>query len=348
MRIIFILLLVNILSQNLNSQDKSKINLELYTDIYANIGREDPSNNKLSDYLYSYNRTNELAINLAYLKASYFDTNFRCNFALMTGTYGNDNYAAEIGLFQNLLEGNIGFKLSPQKDVWIDLGVFPSHIGLESYIGYDCYNVTRSLLAENSPYFETGIRYSSNSQNGKWYTAALLLNGWQKIGMNAGYSIPAFGFQSTFKPNDKWTLNYSNFLGSYQPDSMSAIRFYNNLYAIYKPSKKIDLFFNYDIGTDKNTERSFWHGFFCGAKYKFNHSQSLAMRVEYLSDKDNILYPKMMDRWTSWSSSVNFDHKINSFSQLRTEIKYMSSDTPFFSSNEKTNFGVCIAVQVKI
>jgi hypothetical protein len=39
----------------------------------------------------------------------------------------------------------------------------PSHIGFESVISADCWTLTRSLLAENSPYYETGMRLEATS-----------------------------------------------------------------------------------------------------------------------------------------------------------------------------------------
>ncbi len=43
----------------------------------------------------------------------------------------------------------------------------PSHIGFESAVGSDCWNLTRSILAENSPYFESGIKlnYTNKKQD---------------------------------------------------------------------------------------------------------------------------------------------------------------------------------------
>nr|WP_290930803.1 outer membrane beta-barrel protein [Haliscomenobacter sp.] len=69
----------------------------------------------------------------------------------------------------------------------------PSHIGFESAIGKDCWNLSRSILAENSPYYETGVRLSLNSANGKWYAAAMLLNGWQRMARATGIQSAHFG-----------------------------------------------------------------------------------------------------------------------------------------------------------
>ena len=42
--------------------------------------------------------------------------------------------------------------------MWIDAGIFFSHIGSESWISRDNPTNTRSLAADFTPYYETGIR----------------------------------------------------------------------------------------------------------------------------------------------------------------------------------------------
>ena len=84
----------------------------------------------------------------------------RANLALMAGTYAQDNLSAEQDALKLINEANVGFKISKTKNIWIDAGIMPSHIGWESAIGKDNMNLTRSLAAENSPYFETGAKIS--------------------------------------------------------------------------------------------------------------------------------------------------------------------------------------------
>lgn len=64
----------------------------------------------------------------------------------------------------------------------------PSHLGFESAVGIDCWNLTRSILAENSPYYETGIKLNYTNKKQDLYIAFHLLNGWQKIAItNCNY-----------------------------------------------------------------------------------------------------------------------------------------------------------------
>ncbi len=73
-------------------------------------------------------RHNEFNLNLATLGVAYSEENTRGSFTIQTGTYVQSNFVAEPSLLKNIYEANVGTKIG---SVWIDAGIFPSHIGLE-------------------------------------------------------------------------------------------------------------------------------------------------------------------------------------------------------------------------
>jgi hypothetical protein len=95
------------------------------------------------------------------------------------------NYSAEpSNSSQYLQEGYIGYKLA--EDLWLDTGIFLSHLGPEGWLSKDNLTYTRSFIAEFSPYYETGIRLSTKLSE-KLSAQFLLVRGWQNI------SQPEFG-----------------------------------------------------------------------------------------------------------------------------------------------------------
>ena len=140
-----------------------------YVEAYYGYDFNKPDDNNRPAFIYSHNRHNEFNLNLGYLKGAYSSERVRANIAMAAGTYMNSNYAAEPGVLKNIYEANVGIKISTKKNLWIDAGIMPSHIGFESAIGKDCPNLTRSMLAENSPYYESGIRVGYTSKNEKWF-----------------------------------------------------------------------------------------------------------------------------------------------------------------------------------
>ena len=138
-----------------------------YIETYYSYDFGKPSDHLRPAFLYSYNRHNEISLNLGLIKAAYEKENVRANLAFMVGTYPNANLSAEPGVLKNIYEANAGVKISRKNDLWIDAGIFSSHIGFESAIGKDCWTLTRSVLAENSPYQRFNIkRLAKNTKSG--------------------------------------------------------------------------------------------------------------------------------------------------------------------------------------
>ncbi len=214
--------------QNENTQKDSTLKFSGYAELYYSVSKNDP--NLKPSFIYNHKRNNQLALNLAVLSANYNDKETRANLSVMAGDYAQFNYEEEPDWAKFIYEANIGVLISKKRNVWIDAGIFPSHIGFETPIAKDCWSASRSIVSENSPYYETGIRLSGSSINKKSSLSIYYLNGWQKVTKPTNISFPSFGLQYTYTPNDRFTFNYSNFLGRGQPDSLKSLRFYNDFY----------------------------------------------------------------------------------------------------------------------
>jgi hypothetical protein len=205
-RVHLICFLVSV-SNSLFAQDSLKkegsLSWNAFADVYYSYDFGKPADHIKAPFLYNHNRHNEVAINLAVAGLSYKAPAKRANLALMAGTYPQFNLAAEPLLVRHIYEANVGVKLASTKEIWLDAGILPSHIGFESAISKDGWTLTRSLLAENSPYYEAGVRASYKTPNEKWYIAALFLNGWQRIQRVDGNNTPSFGSQVTYTPTEK-------------------------------------------------------------------------------------------------------------------------------------------------
>ncbi|MBK7226443.1 MAG: porin [Saprospiraceae bacterium] len=200
----------------------SKLSFSGYGELYYSYDFSKPENHEKSSFLYNHKRHNEINANLILLKSNYSSINTRANLGIMFGNYAQYNLSSEPSWAKLIYEANIGVKLSKSKSLWLDAGIMPSHIGFESAISADCWTLTRSLLAENSPYYETGVKLSYTNKKEDLNIALLALNGWQKIQRPDGIKRPSFGLQLNLKPTSKFSLNYSNFLGS---DSLDSSRF---------------------------------------------------------------------------------------------------------------------------
>lgn len=320
---------------------KSPLKFSGYLETYYSYDFGNPSNHNRPGFVYSHNRHNEVSLNLGFIKAAYEKDNVRANLALMTGSYANANLAAEPGVLKNIYEANIGFKVSKTKTVWVDAGIFASHIGFESAIGKDCWNLTRSILADNSPYYESGAKISYSSDNGQLFLSGLFLNGWQRIQRVDGNNTPAFGHQLTYKPSSKVTLNSSSFIGSDTPDSTKRMRYFHNFYGIFQLNEMLGLTLGFDIGTQQkakgSSEYDTWYTPVAILKYSPNNKVNVAIRGEYYSDKNQVIVSSgTPNGFQTLGYSLNLDYNIADNLMWRIEGRgFNNKDQSFVNSENK-------------
>lgn len=336
---ITILISVKTFAQTDTTKPNSPLSFSGYVEGYYSYDFNKPANNTKPAFIYGHNRHNEFNVNLAFVRGSYNADKVRGTLAIGVGTYMNANYAAEPGTLKNIYEANAGFKIG-KKDLWIDIGILPSHIGFESALSKDCPNLTRSLLADNTPFFEGGIRLNYTSDNGKWFFSGLLLNGWQRITRVDENSLMSFGTQVQYKPSSSTTLNYSRFIGTDKPDSARLIRVYHNLYAIFQVSKPIGITIGFDIGTEQKTKGgsnlNTVYSPVLIAKYSINDKWAMAARGEYYSDENGMLISTgTPNGFKTTGVSLNVDYALANNLLFRIEGRTLNSKDKVFIK-EKT------------
>jgi hypothetical protein len=343
-----IALMVGIMLPKAQSSDSVKIGSKLtfsaYAELFYTYDFNEPSNHIRQNFLYSYNRHNELNLNFGLAKAAYQSENMRANLALMAGTYAQDNLASEQDALRYVNEANIGIRISKNKILWIDAGIMPSHIGWESTIGKDNINLTRSLAAENSPYFETGAKISYTTGNGKWFVSGLLLNGWQRIAKPEGNQTISFGHQITYKPNDKITLNSSSFIGNDKARNEKKMRYFHDLFGSFQLSDQFSITLGFDIGAEQKEKGSaqynLWYSPNILMKYQLNKQWALAGRLEYYNDRNGVIITTgMPNGFQTFGYSLNVDYAIFKNVIFRTEARGFTSKDAVFTKNDTASRG---------
>ena len=341
MRFTFLFLLIFIFNNCIAQVDSTKsFNVSAYIETYYSYDFSKPFNNEKPDFNYNYKKHNQPNVNLAFVKANYQSKRLRSNLALMTGNYAMYNLSSEPNWAKPLLEANVGYKPFEKHDFWIDAGVMPSHIGFESAVGSDCWNLSRSILAENSPYYESGIKFNYTNKKQDLYVAFHVLNGWQKIAIPKGDEKPSVGVQVNYKPTSSLTLNYSNFVGNINVDSLKALRIFHNLYAIYDASPKFSFIFGFDIGTQKRagTKTAIWYTPVIISKINLTDKSKIAGRLEFYSDKQQtIIRASTPNGYQTLGASINYDYQISPKVLWRSELKRYNSKDPIFKYTQNSN-----------
>ncbi|MFZ6664748.1 porin [Peijinzhouia sedimentorum] len=328
------LILLNLCSFGLvkaqSNESENPFKVSGYLETYYVYDFGNPVDHNRPDFLYSFNRHNEVNLNFGYLQAEYNNDKVRGKLALMTGTYANANLSAEPGVLKNIFEANVGVKISKTKNLWVDAGIFGSHIGFESAIGALCWNMTRSILAENSPYFLSGAKVSYTSDDEKWFLSGLILNGWQRIQRVPGNQTPSFGHQLTWTPNEKITLNSSSFIGSDTPDSTRQMRYFHNFYGQFQFNQQFALIAGFDFGAQQIAKGSndfhTWYSPVLITKYSPSGKLSFAARAEYYSDKNEVIVSTgSPNGFQTFGYSVNMDVNVVENVLWRIEARTFNS-----------------------
>ena len=324
---------MSLFSQESYDSTKSKWIFSSHGESYLAISENGKRGEKISDFQFNHNRLNTPAINHVAIGVKHVSKRLRIETALHTGTYVRDNYSAENSLLRSFYKAFAGFRIDSKKNTWVDAGIFPSYIGFESVNPFDNITVSRSLLAENSPYYLTGLRINHPlKQRGE--ITFYLLTGWQRIAPQRKNSLPSFGWQWNQQLKDNSLLNWSFYGGSDQPDASRKMRYFNNLYW-QKQYRSWTFITGMDIGAEQTTKASnrynFWWSPIFITGYALSEKWKGGVRMEHYSDRNSVIIKtKNGDLFNSSGFSMNIDYKPTSSIMFRAEFRKLSATKKVF------------------
>jgi hypothetical protein len=332
---------------------KPEVSATGFVEIFYAYDFNEPNTDSRQPFLYNHNRHNEFNLNLGFIKVSAMHSKYRANIAFQGGTYVVDNYGAEPEILQHIYEGIVGLSLSKKNKLWIDAGIFGSHIGFESAVSKDSWTLTRSFLAENSPYYLSGAKLTYHP-NERWELAALICNGWQRIKKVSGNSLPAFCTQIKYINGKKLTINWSTFIGTDDPDTTRRMRYFNNFYAQFQLATKIGLIAGFDVGGQQIKKRSsgynIWFSPVMIIRYSLADKWSTSLRAEYYQDKQGVIIPTETSNGFQTSGlSLNLDYLPVKNIALRLEGRWLKSTDKIFQrqyKNVSDNFAIISSLAV--
>lgn len=322
-----------------SAQDSSKFQIDGYVEAYYTYDSRKPLNVRYP-FLTNFNRHNQVAINLASIKAKYNGDGIRANFGLQAGTFPIDNYRSEPNpLYSYIQEANVGIAIGKSRRFWLDAGVLPSHLGFETTNAFQNLTLSRSLSAENSPYYLTGANVSYMTKNKKWKFALWTSNGWGNItrvdqklwvGLQVKYEGKSFEF------------NYGNLAGEKSSGpSATGYRIFNNANLKWKPNNKITFIGGVDFGIQEKVANYFnpqsWFAYTLIGQYKMSKKFAGSLRFEYFDDVYGALgtiYQNLGLQCTGLSA--NLDYAVTENALLRIEGRYFGSQYDQFIGNPNT------------
>ncbi len=123
----------------------------------------------------------------------------------------NHGQYALANVYRYLSEAYAGYHIKKWHGINIDAGLFMSYIGLNSFYQAENWEYQASFTSDNTPWFFNGMRVQIHP-NKHLKIEPWLVNGWQSYGKFN--SMPGFGGNITWVPNDRMKLLTNNYYGS--------------------------------------------------------------------------------------------------------------------------------------
>jgi hypothetical protein len=285
-------------------------------------------------------RHSEFNVNLAFVEAKLEAPRVRGRFAAQYGTSVQSNYSAEPtrgtisgpSVSQFVQEAVAGYQLTPS--LWIDGGIFFSNMGMEGWISRDNPTYTRSLVADYSPYYSTGVKAT-------WQATPTLsvridlVNGWQNI--SETNTDKGVGVRVDYVPRAGSTISYYNFFGN--EVGSGRLRTFNGVGANLALGERVRVLGELDVGTQEGADGdddASWYGLTAILRGQITPKVALSGRFERFDDEDGVVIATgdRLPAFRANGGSIGLDVQPASRLLWRTELRGFANDGAVFPDRD--------------
>ncbi len=323
--------------------DLSAIKISAYVDAYYGYYTDSVGVGNYQQFP-SISSRSGFGLNTAMISARYDGDKVR---GIVTLHYGDIAKSAWSSTFNNIMEAHAGVRL--HKNLWIDAGFFRTHVGAEGLHPSENFTSSVSITTFYEPYYESGIRLNYNP-NQKLAINLFVLNGYNIFEDNN--EKKSFGMLVTYALGDKGSIGYNNYIGDDTPqaaDSISHLRFYNNVFLNYT-IKKLKIQLGLDYATQKNShityikEKATMYSGLLGLKYQMKEKYAIYGRGEMFNDPEGFMSGVFTDKQSKltgfklWGATLGLEYKPaeNAYIRLEGRQLQMDKDQKIFYSNGKS------------
>lgn len=308
----------------------SPLKLEVYLDAYYRTDTDSHSKDdkgallpKQDTLLNAVNwRRNEFNLNTAQITASLEQDWYRGRTTLQFGTISQQSWTP--AAYSAIQEANLGFKAlgnlgGEGNDLWVDGGIFLTHIGNEALLPRYNWLSNLALVTMFEPFYQSGVRVSYNM--GSMLTAQLhVLNGYGNIvDNNASKSV---GWLLGYNPMDNLGISWSGLVGDESnAGDASFIRFYNNFNLNYMILENMGIRGQVDVANQSNA--GLYYGGQLTARYDFLEHFGVTVRGEMIQDPNGIV---TADKLQGWGATLGLEYRPSKQSYVRLEARELMMD----------------------
>ncbi len=233
-------------------------------------------------------RRNEFNLNTAQVTASMEQDWYRGRATFQFGTIAQQAWTP--AAFSAVQEANLGFKAAGNlggegNNLWVDGGIFLTHIGNEALLPRYNWLSNLALVTMYEPFYQSGIRASYNW--GSMLTAQLhVLNGYGNIvDNNINKSV---GWLIGYNPLSNLGVSWSGLVGDESNTGDAAfIRFYNNFNVNYMILDTLGIRAQMDVANQSNL--GLYYGGQLTARYDFLEHFGVTVRGEMIQDPNGVV-----------------------------------------------------------
>lgn len=352
-----------------------------YLDAYYNYNFANPTDNTQT-ISSAIGRHNEFTINLASIG---IETNYKNTIGRLWLQMGQmasivQDLDGSVGRGRNTSVSNLkyireaaaGYHFNKMHGINLEMGIFMSYIGLESYMLQENWCYQRSMVCDFTPFYFSGARLQlfpgKKMRNEIW-----LMNGWQTY--NSYSNSPSIGSSNYWRPSENIQLVANFYLGkdTYNPDTLGnqskRIRFHhdNSIVARYYTNKKsnrissaafsINSHYGFQKGTEQHdtitSKEHYMYGIAIANRIWFKQNKfAFTLRADYVANAGGYLaftpsiatpnaYTIAFDKnpyraIKILQTTATFDIMPNDFITFRIEYGHRESNIPYFTSSTGT------------
>ncbi|MDO7884462.1 outer membrane beta-barrel protein [Hymenobacter cheonanensis] len=278
-----------------------------------------------------------------------------------TGITGNN--------LKYIREAAAGYHFNVAYGLNLELGIFMSYIGLESYVTQENWSYQRSLVCDFTPFYFQGARAQFYPSR-KFKTELWVMNGWQTY--NTYNKRPALGNSNYFRPSENVQLVANFYVGNDTRPGLDSLAIgraaYPNITRFHHDNSVVARYYHKDkkgplrgitqAAFSLNTHYGFQSGTDAGghavqAKNNYMVGSSLAHRLWFAKNKlavtTRVGFVKNPSRYLSFTPSVvgftdtdasrltakeatvTFDVMPSDYVTFRLEYLHRSANVPYFA-----------------
>lgn len=340
-----------------------------YLDAYYNYNFANPIDNTHT-ISSSIGRHNEFTVNMASIG---LETNYKNVIGRLWLQYGQigsivQDLDGSVGHGRNTSISNLkyireaaaGYHFNTWYGINVEMGIFMSYIGLESYVLSENWNYQRSMVCDFTPFYFTGARVQAFPSK-KYKVELWLLNGWQTY--NSWSKGIGFGNSNYYRPSENLQLVANFYYGTdtrnstrvrFHHDNSIVGRYYKNKGAVGISQAAFSLNTHYGFQSGDGVTRTdhYMAGASLANRIWFNKNKlAVTLRGDYITNPglylafspspvaDNDFNDAMTDpkqKLSMFQGTFTFDVMPNDHVTFRFEYGYRNASVPYFTGSGGT------------